>query len=244
MSFKYQSCNEAAEAGDLETLKNMHQAGFEWNQSTPRDAASNGHLDCLQYAHENGCPWDITATELAAENGHLDCLRYLHENGCEWDEKTPELVVRRVGYLDCLRYLHENGCPWDKRVSEYAALYGHLDCLQYAIENGCEWDSSTAENAAYNGHIECFKYCFQNWNNDPQNFWNIKYDLSNIIDQIDLDDPLWRRLFTINLTSYPQLQDKVEMKKKELETLKMLSIELLENKIPKDVLKHCINPYF
>ncbi len=221
MSFKYDSDSytNAAQAGDLETIKNAHLSGCPWDKWVIRYAASNGHLDCLQYAYENGCPWDEHTTYYAASYGRLDCLRYAHENGCPWWDEEITLVAAKNGHLDCLRYLHENGCPLDEKTAYYAARNGH-------------------------GHFQCFKYCFQTWNDDPQTFWNTEYDLIKIIHQIDLDDPVWRRLFTINLSKNPRLQDKVEMKKKEIETLKMLSIELLENKIPKDVLKYCLYSYF
>ncbi len=217
MNFKYQSCEKAALAGDLEELKRMHKFRCPWNELTPSYASKKGHLECLKYAHENGCPWDWTVISDAAWNGHLDCLKYAYENGCEWYIYSDLLrLVASHGYLECLRYLHEIGYKLD---SEDIPVF-----------------------AALNGHLECFKYCFQFWD-DSQKFWK-SYRYYDITDKIDLDDPVWRRLFTLDLSYYPTLQTKVENKKKEIEELKKISIELLENKIPKDVLKHCLYPYF
>ena len=187
-TFKFKECHEAAKAGDLNELKNMHENGCEWDILTPAWAASNGHLECLKYAHENGCPWDNYTTENAAFNGHLECLKYAHENGCPWDRMTPY----------------------------YAAKYGHL---------------------------ECFKYCFEEWNN-PQEFWNHDYNLTQIIYKIDLDHPVWRRLFNLDLSNNYALKEYVEDKKKEIEEIKEASKDALQNRLPMDVIKYCLQPFF
>jgi len=172
-------------------------------------------LECLKYAHDNGCEWDIEVTECAALNGHLECLRYAHEQGYKWNYTIPL----------------------------YAAKNGHLDCLKYAHENGCTWDKITPSFAAYNGHLECFKYCFQVWD-DQQIFWNHEHDLSKIMDKIDLDDPLWRKLFNLNLGVNPQLQSKVNAKKQEILEMKEASKDALQNTLPLDIIKYCLQPFF
>jgi hypothetical protein len=221
MDFEYEFAWEAAEAGDLEELKRMHLAGFPL-QGTVSHLFRNDNI------------W--YSTTLAAKNGHLDCLRYAHENGCEMSHLiTVEAAAN--GHLDCLQYAHSQGCEMSHLITAEAAENGHLDCLQYAHENGCILGVWSAPCAAENGHIECFKYCFQKWW-DNQHFWKIEYDLSNIIDKIDLEDPVWSSLFTLDLTNNPLLKNKI------VEKLKMLSIEILENKIPKDVLIYCLNPFF
>jgi hypothetical protein len=270
--FKYKNCIEASKNGDLETLKRMHLDGFEWDEWTPANAAGNGHLDCLKYAHENGCDWNKWTTANAASFGHLDCLKYAHENGCIWDEETTAQAAGN-GHLDCLQYSHENGCPWDTKTTINAAFRGYLDCLKYAYNNGCPWDYKIQDSAALNGNITIFKYSFQICN-DPQEFWNYKYnldgttysihsyneilrryfdpnfkiinynyDLTKIIDKIDLDDPLWRKLLTLNLNFYPELQTKVQSKIKKLEELKLNIKEILSSTLSFDVIKFYIFPY-
>ena len=187
MNFKYESCKQAASAGDLDELKKMHQAGYPWDKWTCANAARNGHLDCLKYAHSQGCKWNNFTPYSAAVNGHLDCLKYVCENGCEWNRWTPEIAAKK-------------------------------------------------------GKIECFKYCFERWN-VPQIFWYNNYDLTKIIDQIDLNDPVWRKLFYIDLTKYPELQNKVEKKKKEIEPIKSASKEVLQNILPLDIIQYCIHPF-
>jgi len=222
--FKYGSCQEAAYAGDLDELKRMHLAGLEWNELTPMRAAQNGHLECLKYAHQQGCPWDVDTTFGASVNGHLDCLQYAHENGCSWNSNT----------------------------TKYAAMLGKLECLQYAHQQGCPWDENTYLFAAENGHIDCFKYCFEHWIS-PQEFWNnIIFDLSKIIDKIDLDDFVWRKLIIedIDLVHYPELQSKIDTKKLEIKKLqKLIKEELVDNVkgpiglLPTDVITDCLFPY-
>jgi imidazoleglycerol phosphate dehydratase HisB len=61
---------------------------------------------------------------------------------------------------------------------------------------------------------------------------------------IDIDDPVWRRLFTIDLSKHPELKVKVENKKKEIEDMKQVSKASLENKLPLDIIKFILQPYF
>ena len=179
----------------------------------------------------------------AAYNGDLEELKKMHKAGYKWSIMTPAYAAA-TGHLDCLRYAHTNGCPWDEWTPEYAGVRGQLDCLRYAIENDCPFDKKTPINAEEKGELECFKYCFEKWS-DPQAFWNIdfNYGLTKIIDQIDLDDLVWRKLFDLDLKKYPELQSKVEIKKKEIETLKCGTKEVLENSLAMDVIQYCIYPF-
>ena len=52
--YKYLTCHEAAENGDLECLKYLHENGYPWYSNTCKSAAASGNLECLKYAHENG----------------------------------------------------------------------------------------------------------------------------------------------------------------------------------------------
>jgi hypothetical protein len=272
--FKYASTTDAAEAVDLEEIKRMHEDGYKWNCLTAQYAASGGHLECLRYLHENGCSWDFRTTSYAAQGGHLECLQYAYENGCEWnwnttleaalnghleclqyahshgcywdDECIPAYAAQN-GHLDCLRYSIENGCRTDEYITTYAAQNGHLDCLEYAIENGCYLDANAPDQAALNGHIDCFIYCMKVWQStdQPETFWNYRFNLKHIINKINLDDKMWRdSLFDIDLTIYPSLKHKVEMKKQEIEDLKVASKDILQNKISLDIIKFILQPYF
>jgi hypothetical protein len=240
--FIYFTTTVAAENGHLDCLQFAFENGCDWDEYTSSNAAANGHLDCLRYIYQNECPWDEDTTAKAAKNGHLDCLKYAFKNGCEWDSDTTTNAAWN-GHLDCLKYAHENYCPWDEDTPYRAAMGGHLDCLQYVYENGCEWDILTPKVAAENGNIECFKYCFERWDENYQTFWNIRYDLDKIIDKIDLDDQVWKKLFNIDLRMNYDLQTKVEKKIKEIEEMKKVSKEVLEDILPLDIIEYCIYPF-
>lgn len=67
--FKYESCEKAAQEGDVEELKKMHLSGMRINISASFEAATNGHLACLKYVHKNTphLRWDSTVTLNAAK---------------------------------------------------------------------------------------------------------------------------------------------------------------------------------
>jgi len=247
--FKYESCKEASGMGDLEELKRMHLAGCPWDQYTTEYAARNGHLDCLQYAHSEGCEWKIMTSQCAAFYGHLTCLQYAIENGCQIE--MEDLLIGYIpafaaagGHLDCLQYAHSKGIRWDKKTVEWAATGDHVECLRYAIENGCPWDDDSPKTAAKNGRFECFTYLFSQHPN-PQEFWNIPFNLTKIIDRIDLDDPIWRRCFNIDLSVHHELQAKVNVKKREIAQIQQECLDILYtlDKVPKDVVIYCIFPF-
>jgi hypothetical protein len=249
--FKYESCTDAAGAGDLEELKKMHEAGCPWDTQTTENAARKGHLNCLRYAHLQGCEWQIMTTQCAAFYGHFDCLEYAVENGCPTDDlQSISFFVGYVpafaassGSLKCLQYLHLKGIQWDHKTVEYSASANAIECLKYAIENGCPWDERATKEAVKKGNIESFKILFEA-SFDLQEFWNTEYNLSNIIDKIDLDDKVWRKLFTLDLSKNPDLQNKVETKKQKIQDLKSSSNEVLQTILPVDIIHHCIHPLF
>ena len=151
----------AAEGGNLDCLKYLHENGCPWDLDTPNMAGLNGHLDCLKYAHENGCPWNSSTTAHISNRGQFECLRYAYENGCPW-EQSVTWNAAMVGNLELLKYTIENGCPMNSYTSSRAACYGNLECLQYIYKNGCEWTFTTPMLAARNGHLDCLKFAHQN----------------------------------------------------------------------------------
>ena len=178
----------------------------------------------------------------AAHAGDLEELKRMYQAGYRWSLMTPGYAAAK-NHLDCLKYAHSQRCPWNEWTPLYAGSRGNLDCLRYAIENGCSWNEETPRSVVENGHFECFRYCFEKWS-DPQTFWNIDFEsgLTKIIDQIDLDDLVWRKLFDLDLKKYPDLQSKVEAKKKEIEEMTLQSKEVLENILAMDVIQYCIHP--
>lgn len=178
----------------------------------------------------------------AAKAGDLEELKRMHLAGFPIND--PDLTFQAAGYghLDCLQYAYENGCPMiDSWVTTTAAWLGSYDCLRYAYENGCPLDlhNITMQNCS----VECLKQCFLLYEN-PQTFWNTDFYCSDLVDKIDLDDKVWRQLFTLDLQKHPVLQEKVEMTKKEIQETKQIVELSLSNKLPTDVITYCIHPYF
>jgi len=153
----------------------------------------------------------------AAMFGNLAELKRLHEEGKEWNEETCYWAASKS--LECLKYCHENGCPWDYQTTTYAASNGKIDCLKYAVENGCQILEFAPSIACQNSDIETFKICFQLFDHTKNDFWKYPhyYKIDNILDEIDLDDPMWKSLFDANLKEYPSLEQKVKAKKEEIE---------------------------
>jgi hypothetical protein len=268
IEFKYSTCDEAAKVGDLEELIKLHQAGYTWSKNTTHVASEYGHLNCLRYLRENGCPWDMFAFAIASLSCHLECIKYCFENSLVYAGLAIDAAKRGrldiikyahsknyflggiaisytafYGHLECLKYMFENGGKWDKYTPQLSAKNGYLDCLSYSIENGCDWDESTPKVAAKYSHLECFKYCFQHWST-PQSFWEINFDLTNLINKIDLDDLWWRNnLFHLRLSIHPILETKVEEKKRIIEESKIGVKNVLENILPLDIIQYCIYHY-
>jgi ankyrin repeat protein len=53
---RYYACDWAAENGQLEALKFLHENGWSWDARTLEYARKKGHWDCYNYAKEHGCP--------------------------------------------------------------------------------------------------------------------------------------------------------------------------------------------
>ena len=123
-----------------------------------------------------------------------------------------------------------------------AAYKGSLEIVKYAHENGCPWDTETPIYAVENGHINIVKYCFNEWSSQ-QDFLSIS-NFEKIIGQIDLDDPVWRKLFSLDLSKYPSLKDRVEKKQEELRKIKDALLSVLIDILPSDIIKYCIYHMF
>jgi hypothetical protein len=259
------TCTNAASEGHIECLKYAHENGCPWDEDTTVEAASEGHLECLKYAHENDCPWSPRAITLAAAHGHLECLKYAHENGCPMSDQVPLEKAAAGGHLNTLRYTFENGCKWGDTscVLLYTVKEQHnlidpfkkqqfFECLKFAVENGCTNNyGGAASKAVCCNDIEKFKYLFDKCK-DKQAFWK-KYCLTKhetffitkyTLNKIDLDDPVWRQLFALDLSDYPTLEAKVNNKKQEIQQMKENSEKNLKHILPLDIIKYDIQPFF
>lgn len=89
---------EAAEYGQLETLKYLHYAGVDVTTTDNfaiRLAASKGHLDCVKFLISVGADiavygnWALVS---AAYNGHLELVKYLISVGMADIEEVKDVL--------------------------------------------------------------------------------------------------------------------------------------------------------
>jgi len=125
--------NVAADHGQLEVLKWLHDQGYNSISEYAMDsAANNGHLNVVQFLHENrteGCT--TAAIDTAAMNGHFDVIQFLTENrneGCTTD--AIDYAVE-IGRIDIVKYLLEHRHGGITQASIYSAtMNNRLDILQ------------------------------------------------------------------------------------------------------------------
>ncbi|GFH46455.1 hypothetical protein CTEN210_02929 [Chaetoceros tenuissimus] len=159
----------------LNTLKWLRENGILWNEQTCEVAAESGNLEALMWAKSNGCPWDVKAISVAVIRGDLPLIEYCLANGCrsnyvlykvaffpfpsemaKGDIKTPETK------LDIFKLLHHHGVPWNKSVSNEAAEQLHFPALTWALQNGCPWDDDIYHMAMRKCSKSLLKYCIEN----------------------------------------------------------------------------------
>ena len=230
--------------GHVDCLRYCHENGSELYSYYTHCACANGKLEVLKYLIENGCGWDDFAASTAAINGHFECLKFAHENGAYWDSNTTK-NAGFGGYLDCLQYAHKNGCEWHPETTfEIAWSSRNIECLKYAVQNNCILDPDTVKGIFYKMYlceeakqIECFEYCFSVCK-DPSTFWDDEFN--HIIPQLDFTKSEWRPLFSIDLSSNPELKEAVDKAKIYIvKTQNVLKISL-KNTVTENLLKHVI----
>ncbi len=255
--FKYKTIKEAARMGDLEELKRMHESkygGFTGIYELTA-ASISGNIDCLKYLHiDKGVKiiqyalQDMILDNDNITQNNIECIKYCIDNcgGITYDFiDFFYLLIADRGLLELIKYLYELNYKPYKHFTSSVCSYGQIDILKYAYSIDAEFTNYTVINSSYYGRLECFLFCFEIWM-DKQAFFNIEFDETKIIDKIDLDLPIWRRdLIDINLdlSKHTLLQDTVNNKLTELKKYRELSIEVLQNYLPLDIIKYCINIY-
>ncbi|EFA82951.1 peptidase C1A family protein [Heterostelium album PN500] len=125
--------NNAAEEGDLETLKLVHEnTTVECSSSAIDLAAMNGHLECIKWFDSNRTEeFSTSAMDYAAMNGHLECIKWLHSNRSEGGSIYAMDYAAGNGHFETVWWLHYNrteGCS-DQAI-DCAAGAGHLDIMK------------------------------------------------------------------------------------------------------------------
>ena len=129
----------AIKQGNVEMLKYCLENDCPTSSTVCERAAEDGQLECLKYLHEEAkAPWDFLTANWAAENGHLHILEYLVER--KYDEYNEDACwfAANNGHLDCLKYLHETAkWPWDEDAVQQAHVNNQTECVQYLLDNDC-----------------------------------------------------------------------------------------------------------
>ncbi len=255
--FKYKTIKEAARRGDLEELKRMHESkygGFTGIYELTA-ASISGNIECLKYLHiDKGVKiiqyalQDMILDNDNITQNNIECIKYCIDNCSGLGSNFVDffyLLVSDRGLLELVKYLYNLNYIPDKYFTGSVCSYNQLDILKYAYSINLPFVDYAIKHSASPGHINCFIFCFEIWQ-DKQAFFNVDFDETKIIDKIDLDLPIWRlNLIDINLdlSKHTKIHDKVNDKKAELKKYRELSIEVLQNYLPLDVIKYCINTY-
>jgi len=167
---------EAAERGDLISVRRLHQGGARLqasgNEALCR-ACQNGHLEVVRYLHQMGIELNARDNEplcRACAGGHLPVVRYLHQNGVKLTvpDDRPICAACAGGHLDVVRYLHQNGVKLNACDDEpicAACAGGHQEIARYLHQNGIRLDARNNEpicRACAAGALEVVRYLHQN----------------------------------------------------------------------------------
>ena len=131
--------SSAAYQGNVEMVKYCVANECPINTWACARAAENGQLECLKYLHEEAkAPWTSGTAAFAALGGHLHILEYLVERKYDQYNEFSCSNAAENGHLDCLKYLHETAkAPWNKEAVREAHENNHPECVQYLLDNDC-----------------------------------------------------------------------------------------------------------
>ncbi len=153
----------AAQAGNMEALRELRGMGAYLDCNTAVHAAAGGQLGALRELCEWGCgPVGWGAGEEAARGGHLSVVQWLlnwreeegEESGGEeeeeeqggtvgWDSGRGALSSRLLCYaveaggVGVMAWLRGRGCPWGPEVVCAAAERGSEEQLEWLAQHGC-----------------------------------------------------------------------------------------------------------
>ena len=131
--------NAAARRGNLDMVKYCVASEYPISAGACSFAADGGQLECLKYLHEEvKAPWDSWTAAWAALKGHLRILEYLVERKYDKYSDWACYYAAESGHLDCLKYLHETAkAPWNEYAVRRVGEIKQPECLQYLLDNNC-----------------------------------------------------------------------------------------------------------
>ena len=166
------ACSLAAQYGDLDCLKYLHEtAKAPWDSGAVRQAHNHNKPECLQYLLDKNCPlpegWryedGIVLTPRSLDKfiseGDLILVKYCVSKGFPPVNEQSCALAARDGQLGILQYLHETAkAPWNSETGIEAAQFGHLHILKYLVAQDYEFHADTCACTASVGHLNCLKY--------------------------------------------------------------------------------------
>ena len=151
----------AAELGNMDLVRFLHNAGCEMNRWACEKAARGGHLELLTWLRVMECEGtrDSSISYMAAGAGHLAVCQWARDHGCPWDTHAREAgAAARGGHLHVLEWLGTQGCAWDSQVTWQAAKAGQLAAMQMAHSFGCPVNGMAAAAAARAGDVDALQW--------------------------------------------------------------------------------------
>jgi hypothetical protein len=92
---------------------------------------------------------------------------------------------------------------------------------------------------------------------DPSKFWDVfssrtendelivkEFEFNRVISKIDFTKPLWRPLFSVDLSANPELQTAVNSAKKVIKSQQDTAQSMLKAKVTSDVIVYSVLPFF
>jgi hypothetical protein len=138
------SMHVAAESGELQTVKMLHEAGVPFTIVDSLNAAEyaikKGNWECFDYMVEQGCPLtSLWFCKYAAYACDLGALQHVRAAGCPWDEEIMSILAAEEEGLHLVQWAHENGCPWDYETIYLARGHSNWDIVEYCQTHGLDF---------------------------------------------------------------------------------------------------------
>ena len=113
-------------------------------------AANYGNLDMVKYLHNRGKKFTSRAINAATQNGHLNVVSFLHEHNKDNSFFSDKVMfwAARNGHLDILKYCKEQEIICSEKAIEKAALYGNLEVVKWLHKYKIGGDIRNARNKA------------------------------------------------------------------------------------------------
>ncbi len=222
--------------GTLDDLKNLYQS-----QTHAHDPKNSFH-EALYDKNTEKSLLHYSYLHNAIHKNDIEMTKWLLEQGCLTTKYAHEYAAKN-GNLEIIKMLIAHG---QRDYGYYATAYSceHFECFKYYFENYITVRESTRSVSGRSSDLECSQNKTDTEESRAQEFWDQKFPVFQK-DQhnLDLDDPLWRKLLKVNLKRFPIIKQKVIEKKLELDQYLRVCNEVLSKYVLKDIAMHCVYTY-